>query len=81
MNGEEKIALDLALVVLIIVLVWMSLRRQNGRSGRCAERPGKNIFRAAAKAAIRHDSWWKYRPPTRSEGGPELVRGVLGDGG
>jgi hypothetical protein len=34
MNGEEKIALDLALVVLIIVLVWMSLRRQNGRSGR-----------------------------------------------
>jgi hypothetical protein len=29
MSGEEKIALDVALVVLIIVLVWMSFRRHN----------------------------------------------------
>jgi hypothetical protein len=34
MNGEEKIALDLALVVLIVVLVWTRFHRENGRNGR-----------------------------------------------
>jgi hypothetical protein len=33
MNPEEKIALDLALVVLIIVLVWLRLRRDDGNNG------------------------------------------------
>jgi len=35
---------------------------------------------ALLTAAIRHDSLAKCRPPTRSEGGLELVRGVLGMG-
>jgi biopolymer transport protein ExbD len=30
MNGTEKIAIDVALVLLIIVLVWTSLRRHDG---------------------------------------------------
>jgi biopolymer transport protein ExbD len=30
MNGTEKIAIDVALVLLIIVLVWTSLRRRDG---------------------------------------------------
>jgi hypothetical protein len=34
MTPEEKIALDLVLVVLIIVLVWARLRRDNGNNGR-----------------------------------------------
>jgi hypothetical protein len=34
MNGEEKIALDLALVVLIVVLVWTRFHHENGRNGR-----------------------------------------------
>jgi hypothetical protein len=30
MIAEEKVAIDLALVLLIIVLVWTSLRRHDG---------------------------------------------------
>jgi hypothetical protein len=35
---------------------------------------------APLATVIRHDSLWKCRPPTRSEGAPELARGVGGWG-
>jgi hypothetical protein len=34
MNGEEKIAIDMALVLLIVVLVWTRFRRGNGHNER-----------------------------------------------
>jgi hypothetical protein len=33
MNGTEKIAIDLALVLLIIILVWLRLRRDDENNG------------------------------------------------